>query len=478
MPIPLQGLSSEELFHRLDMYKEHDVSWRAGRILTGIYDPGREAEAVVKEAYTRFLTENVLYPNLFPSLLQLENEVVRSLADLLQGDANVVGNCTSGGTESIMLAVKAARDRARVEHPEITSPEIVLPQTAHPAFHKAAHYLGLKTVVTSFDPRTFRAEPEAMRQAITPNTVLLVASAPCYSYGVVDPIEEIAAIAREHGLLFHVDGCVGGVHLSMLRKAGEPVPAFDFSVPGVTSLSVDMHKYGYAPKNISVILYRDRDLRRYALFASADTTSYAVLNPTVLSSKSGGPLAGAWAALNYLGEEGYIRIVREVTAATREMIAGIALMEDVYVLGEPNMCMFALASETLNVFELDDEMTARGWTLQPQFSAGGGPANLHVSVHYANVAHVAAFLEALRASIEAVKARNSTGANEIAALKAEVLRLMQNPGPETFARIAALADLEPGKMPSGFARINTVLDALPDPLVSALLLEYLNNLYV
>ncbi|GHO97108.1 aspartate aminotransferase family protein [Reticulibacter mediterranei] len=476
MPIPAHGLPPEELFQRLEHYKEHDVSWRAGRILTGIYDPGDEIEAIVKQAYSSFLTENALYPNLFPSLLQLENEVVRMIADLLHGDADVVGNCTSGGTESIMLAVKAVRDSARVQRPHSTSPEIVLPQTAHPAFHKAAHYLGLKTVVTGFDPQSFRADPAAIERAITPNTIMIVASAPNYSHGVIEPIATIAEIARAHNLFFHVDACVGGIHLSMMRKAGYEVPPFDFSIPGVTSLSVDMHKYGYAAKNVSIILYHNRDLRRYAFFANADTTSYAVLNPTVLSSKSGGPVAGAWAALHSLGEEGYVRVVREVTAATRQMIAGISELDDVFVLGEPDMCMFALASDTLNIFELDDEMSQRGWTLQPQFSAGSSPANLHVSVHYATVGHVGEFLETLRDSIAAVKGR-SQGPQEALALKAEVERLMQNPGPETFAQIVALADIAPGQLPTSFARINTVLDALPGSLVNVLLLEYLNSLY-
>jgi glutamate/tyrosine decarboxylase-like PLP-dependent enzyme len=476
MPIPVHGLPPEELFRRLERYKEHDVSWRAGKILTGIYDPGRKTEAVVKQAYSSFLTENALYPNLFPSLLQLENEVVRMIVDLLHGDADVVGNCTSGGTESIMLAVKAVRDSARVQRPHITAPEIVLPQTAHPAFHKAAHYLGLKTVVTGFDSQSFRADPAAIERAITPNTIMVVASAPNYSHGVIEPIATIAEVARTHDLFFHVDACVGGIHLSMMRKAGYEVPPFDFSIPGVTSLSVDMHKYGYAAKNVSIILYRNRDLRRYAFFANADTTSYAVLNPTVLSSKSGGPVAGAWAALHSLGEEGYIRVVREVMEATRQMIAGISELDDVYVLGEPDMCMFALASDTLNVFELDDEMSQRGWTLQPQFSAGGSPANLHISIHYATVGHVSEFLAALRDSIVAVKGR-SQGQQEALALKAEVERLMQNPGPETFAQIVALAGIAPGQMPTSFARINTVLDALPGSLVNVLLLEYLNSLY-
>jgi glutamate/tyrosine decarboxylase-like PLP-dependent enzyme len=475
MPIPSQGLPADELLRALEAYKQHDAPWRDGRVFAGVYDPGAEAEAVIKAAYALFLTENGLYPNYFPSLLRLENDVVRSIADLLRGDAQVVGNCTSGGTESIMLAVKAARDRARAERPEIAAPEMVLPHTAHAAFHKAAHYLGVRPVVTPFDRQSFRADPEAMREAITPNTILLVASAPCYSHGVVDPIAHIGAIAREHKLPLHVDACVGGIQLAMMRKAGYAAPDCDFSVPGVASISVDMHKYGYAAKNSSVILYADRGLRRYALFSSAATTGYAVLNTTVLSSKSGGPLAGAWATLHYLGEQGYLAIVREVMEATRRLIEGVRAIEDLRVLGEPDMCMFSIASDTLNVFALDDEMARRGWALQAQFSAGGGPANLHVTVNRSNVPHVEALLADLRESTAAVKA--SSRADDIAALRAEVERLMRQPGPEAFARIAALAGMTPGSLPDGYARINSVLDALPDQLVDALLIEYLNTLY-
>ena len=475
MPIPARGMAKDDLLRVLAAYKQRDVPWHEGRLFAGLYDPGDETQETIKAAYNLFLTENALYPNYYTSLLQLENDIVRSMAELLHGDAAVVGNCTTGGTESIMLAVKAARDKARAERPEISAPELVLPQTAHPAFHKAAHYLGLTPVVTAFDPVSFHADPAAMRQAITPNTILLVASAPCYSHGVIDPIAEIAAIAREHGLLFHVDACVGGIQLSMMRKAGYEIPSFDFAVPGVTSISVDMHKYGYAAKNASALLYRDRGLRRYALFANAATTGYAVINTTVLSSKSGGPLAGAWAALHTLGEEGYIEIVREVTEATRRLIDGVNALDDLHVLGQPDMCLFAMASETINVFELDDEMTRRGWALQPQFSAGGAPASLHLTVNRSNVPHVEALLADLRAGVAAVKAHSSIG--DVDALRAEVERLMQQPGPETFAQIAALAGLTPGAMPDGYARINAVLDLLPDPLVDALLIEYLNSLY-
>ena len=477
MPLPPTGLSREAVRQMLAAFRQHDVRWREGRLYAGVYDPGPDVTAVITEAYTDFLTENALYPNYFPSLLQLENEIVRTVADLLQAGDEVVGNCTSGGTESILLAVKTARDAARALHPEITAPEMVLPQTAHPAFHKAGHYLGVKVVVTPFDTTTMRADPEAMRDAITPNTILLVASAPCYSYGVIDPIETIAALAIEHKLLFHVDACVGGIQLSIMRRAGAALPPFDFSVPGVSTISADMHKYGYAAKNVSVLLYRNRDLRRFALFANAQTTGYAVLNPTVLSSKSGGPLAGAWAALNYLGESGYQAIVTEVMATTDRMMSGVRELPDLRILGQPDMSMFAFTSETLNVFMLDDAMSRRGWSLQPQFSAGGVPATLHIAVTRSNVGREDAFLADLTDACAEVKAQPGA-LGEMSELRAEVERLMQaEPGPDTFARIAALADLRPGQMPKSFVRINTVLDALPRQVVEALLVEYLNNLY-
>lgn len=477
MPLPPTGLSREAIREALIAYRQHDVPWREGRLFAGVYDPGPEVAAVITEAYTDFLTENALYPNYFPSLLQLENDVVRTVADLLQGDGEVVGNCTSGGTESIMLAVKTARDAARAAHPEITAPEMVLPRTAHPAFHKAGHYLGVNVVVTPFDTTTLRADVAAMRAAITPNTILLVASAPCYSYGVIDPIGDVAALAREYGLFFHVDACVGGIHLSIMRRSGATLPPFDFSVPGVTTISADMHKYGYAAKNVSVLLYRSRAIRRFALYANAQTTGYVVLNPTVLSSKSGGPVAGAWAALNYLGESGYRTIVNDVMTTTRRLLDGVATLPDLHALGQPEMCMFAVASDTLNVFALDDAMTRRGWSLQPQFSAGGVPATLHIAVNRSNVGREDALLADLADACVEVKAQPD-GLDDVRELRAEVERLMQGPpGPETFARIAALAGLRPGQMPEGFARINTVMDALPRPAVEALLVEYLNSLY-
>jgi glutamate/tyrosine decarboxylase-like PLP-dependent enzyme len=342
-----EGEASDQILAQLGKLAGDDVDWRSGQILTGLYDPGGEAYDLTTQAFSRFLTQNALYINMYPSAGRMENDVVRSLADLLQGDDQVVGSMTSGGTESIMLAVKVARDHAREHRPEITAPEIVLPITAHPAFHKAAHYLGLKVVTTPVDTGDFRADAAAFRDALGPNTVLGVGSAPNFSHGTIDPIPEMAAAASERDILFHIDACVGGIYLSFMRRMGILSRDFDFAVEGVTSISADMHKYGYAPKNASVVLYRSRELRKHALFVCSGTTEYAVINPTVLSSKSAGPIAASWAVMRYLGEVGYEKIVRESWDATRAMLEGIDKIEGIEAMTEPDMCMFTLVSDRL-----------------------------------------------------------------------------------------------------------------------------------
>lgn len=475
MQIPKTGLSKEEVLAGLMQYKTADMDWKSGKVWAYVYDPGDQTVEVVKHAYTMFLTENGLDPTVFPSLLKLETEVVRMVANLLRGDENVVGHVTSGGTESIMLAVKAARDKARAEKPHLTTPEIILPQTAHASFHKAAHFMGLIPVVVPFDPQTFQADVEAMRSAISENTILLVASAPCYSQGVVDPILAIGSLAQEHGLLFHVDACVGGIHLSFMRKLGCNPPQFDFTVPGITSISADLHKYGYSAKGASVILYRDKSLRRYQIFASTDTTAYTLINPTILSSKSGGPLAGAWAILHLLGEEGYMKIVSDVQEATERLIEGIRQIPSLYVLGEPDMCMFSFASDVVNVYQLADEMKKRGWYLQGQFSTPLSPRNLHVSVNQGTVARVDDMLKDLSECVEIVRDSDPLDA---AFIQAAVGALLDNPSPEAFASLSALAGIQGARLPEELALINQFLDTLPDEVANQVLIEFFNDLYV
>jgi glutamate/tyrosine decarboxylase-like PLP-dependent enzyme len=293
MRIPEQGWSRERVFAQLESYRDGDMPWRDGRTWAYIYDPGREAEQVIKDAFSSYLTENGLDPTVFPSSLRMENEVVAMAAAHLSGDEHVVGSFTSGGTESILLAVKAARDWAREHRPEIAEPEILLPETAHAAFQKAAYYLGLKPVLVPVDATSFRADPDAIRNAITPSTILVVGSAISYAHGVVDPIRELGQIALERELLLHVDGCMGAFLLPYFRRLGAKLPDFDFGVPGVTSISMDLHKYAFAAKGASTILYRSKALRKYQMYACSNWTGYTVINPTVQSTKSAGPIAAA-----------------------------------------------------------------------------------------------------------------------------------------------------------------------------------------
>jgi len=476
MQIPEKGMSKEEILATLQAFKSHDMDWKSGRVWCYVYNPGEDPAEVTREAYLSFLTENGLDPTVFPSMLKLETDVVRAVITLLRGDANAVGHLTTGGTESIMLAVKTARDKARAEKPQIKEPEMVLPKTAHAAFHKAAHYLSVKPVVVDIDPQTFKVHPEDMRAAITENTILLVASAPSYSQGVIDPISEIGAIAQEKNLPFHVDACVGGLHLSFMRKLGYQLPDFDFIVLGVTSISTDLHKYGYAAKGCSVVMYRSKEYRKYQIFACTDTTAYTLINPTVLSTKSGGPMAGAWAILNFLGEEGYKRIIQTVQEATKKLIDGINAISDLRVLGQPVMCMFSFASDVINVYQLADEMNKRGWYLQGQFSTPFTPRSLHISVNYGTSHNVEALLRDLRECVEIV--RKSTPIDSDA-IRAMVAAALQSPDPEAaFNQLAQSAGLTGTELPTEMAFINEVLDALPDALCNVFLVNYFNDLYV
>lgn len=474
MQIPEKGKSRAEIFEFLKIVKSYDARWDDGSMYAYVYDPGQEVMEVGAQAYKAYLVENGLDPTAFPSLLKLENDVVRAVINLLRGDENVVGNFTSGGTESILLAIKTARDWARVYRPQIKEPEIIVSRTAHHAFHKAAQYFGLKVVMTEFDPRTFRCDVEAMRAAITPNTILLVGSAPGYSQGVVDPIPEIAALAQENGLLCHVDACVGGIHLSIMRKLGYDAPPFDWSVEGVTSISTDLHKFGYCPKQASVVMYRDKSLRRFQIYTSTRTTCYTLINSTIMSTKSGGPLAGAWAVLNFLGEEGYMRIVSAVQDAAARIIAGVNAIPELQVMGRPDMCLIAFTSQQVNLFQLVDVMSAKGWTIQPQFGKPGAPTNLHLSVHYGTVRRVDDFLAALRQSVEEVKNMPPIDAS---AIKAELEKLMAANDPALFEKAAAMVGIQGNALPEGMALVNTLLEAMPDEVQSHFLVEYFNVLY-
>ena len=325
-------MPEEEIFARLETFKKNDLKWQEGRAFGYVFDPGKDVMAVGKKAYSAFLSENGLDFTVFQSLQKLEKELASFGAQHLRGDENVVGNFSSGGTESIILAVKAARDYYREKRPDIKQPEMVLPTTAHAAFHKAAHYLGVNVVPVSVDPQTFKVDADKVLEAITANTIMLVGSAPSYAQGIIDPITELSDIAREKDLWLHTDACMGGFLLPYFRRLGEPVPDFDFRVPGVSSISMDLHKYAYTPEGASLVLYRNKALRKHQIFACSDWIGYTIVNNAVQSSKSGGPMAAAWAVLNYMGDDGYLEIARKKLSAVKKIAAGIEKIEGVRLL--------------------------------------------------------------------------------------------------------------------------------------------------
>jgi glutamate/tyrosine decarboxylase-like PLP-dependent enzyme len=398
---PVLGSPAETVLGRMRALREHDVKWQEGKTWSLVYNGGEEGSRLtefLKEAYTMFFSENGLNPMAFPSLRAFEAEVIAMTASLLGGDEDTVGNMTSGGTESILMAVKTAREWGKARTPAIAAPEMILPATAHPAFDKAAHYFSVKPVRIPVGP-DFRAKVEAMAAAITRNCVLLVGSAPSYPQGVIDPISELANVARKNDLLFHVDACVGGFLLPFVRKLGYPVPDFDFRVPGVTSMSVDLHKYAYAAKGASVILYKDKALRRHQFFVSTDWCGGIYASPTMTGTRPGGAIAAAWAILNHLGEEGYLAMADTAMKTVRMLRQGIDAIDGVYVLGDPAMSVLAIGSDRLNVYEIGDELTVRGWHLDRQQD----PPSLHLTVTPGHAQVATQFLDDLEHAVEQVK---------------------------------------------------------------------------
>ncbi|HEX6347251.1 pyridoxal phosphate-dependent decarboxylase family protein [Umezawaea sp.] len=469
---------SDWVLDELRALRRGDLPTHGGRTLAYVYDsavPGLDALAA--EAHALASSVNGLDPTAFPSLLRLENDVVAMASSLLGGSAGTVGTVTSGGTESCLLAVVAARD----SRPEVRNPTMVVPETVHAAFRKAAHYFGVRLVAVPVDPVTFRADPVGMAAAISADTVLVVASAPSYAHGVVDPVVEIAAAAAAAGVRCHVDACIGGWVLPYFARLGVEVPSFDFSVPGVTSVSVDLHKYAYCPKGTSVLLHASADLRRAQYFASADWPGYTMLNSTTQSTRSGGPLAAAWAVTRHLGDSGYLELARKALGATKLILDGIAGIDGLRVLGEPGSTLIAVAADRadLDLFTVADEMRARNWYVQPQFAHGASPANLHLTVTAANAGSEASLVADLD---DSVRAALEAGPVPVAEEVVAAIRALDPDAltPREFAGLLAAAGLGgggAGVLPERMAPVNALLAAAGPRLRERLLVEFLGVLY-
>ncbi|KAH3709466.1 uncharacterized protein LOC127858788 [Dreissena polymorpha] len=324
-----------------------------------------EQDKIVKEFFHAFMHENALNPMIFPALRLMETEVVSMTAAMLNGDREVVGFLTSGGTESNLMAVKTFRDYGRAQRPHIRRPNIVTPISVHPTIDKAAHYFDMDVIHTPMD-KDFRADVKAIEQAINSDTVLIVASAPQFCHSVMDPIEEIGALALRKGIPLHVDACFGGFMLPWVEKLGYKIPKFDFRVPGVTSMSADVHKYGYSVKGASVILYRNADIRKHQIYAYAEWPGGLYGSPSMAGTRPGGNIASAWAAMKALGESGYMGKAREIMDITDKMKARITSIKGLCLMGEPCMSAFAIGSSdsNLNIQAVADVMETKGWKME------------------------------------------------------------------------------------------------------------------
>lgn len=477
--LPAEGRPEAELNTELGALLAMDADWQGGRIWGYVYPAGEAVDRVAKAAYMRFLVQNGLDPTAFPSVMALENALVAIAAEQLRGP-EAVGNFTSGGTESILLAVKAARDAARAEKGLSGRLNIVLPETAHAAFHKAAHYLDLEVRSVPVDPVSFQATAPALAAAMCAHTALLVASAPSYAHGVIDDVEGIAALGLAAGVRVHVDGCVGGWLLPFFAELGRPVPAFDFSVPGVTSISLDLHKYALCPKGASLILHKNKALREAQLFSCSGWTGYTVINPTVQSTRSGGPVAAAWATLQTMGRAGYLRVAGELAAATDALIDGLRAIPGIKVLGAPRFTMVAFTAEDpaqLDVFVVADHMAALGWGLQPQLGHKQHPRNLHISVHPGVIDQVQPMLADLRRCV--ASATGEAADPTLAAMLPHLQQLRpEDLSAEAVGQLLAAAGIEGAGLPAKMAPINGVLDSLAPEVADRLLTGFYSELNI
>lgn len=493
----------DEVLAELEALRRADAPTHGGRVLSYVYDSGLpELDDLAARAARIVQAVNGLDPTTFTSVAAMEAGVVGFARRVFHGDGGdevVVGSVTSGGTESCLLAVKTARDvwrAARAGTPR--TPRIVAPTTVHAAFHKAAHYFGLALDLVPVDPDTGAPAPAAIEERLGDDVALVVLSAPSYPFATLDPIVEVAAITAPRGIALHVDACIGGFALAFWPEA---VPAWDFRVPGVTSLSADLHKYGYAPKGVSVLLTRGRDRQRHQYFATTEWPGYPVVNPTMTGSKPAGPLAAAWAIIRVLGTGGFAELTARAASATRELHDVIGGIEGLRVVGEPTGPLLAVAVDEgapvdrwVDPHHWADAARESGWhvQLQPGLTQSDGtrlPQTTHLTVTPVTAAVVPELGAALVEAADRVRGVPAVDGRELVAGLAAQLPGGQDAlaeasvagidSEEAAALLAALGLLRGegagGALPDRLAPVLALVEALPGPLTERLLIELLGR---
>ncbi|MWB99539.1 aminotransferase class V-fold PLP-dependent enzyme [Agromyces sp. MMS17-SY077] len=500
--------STDDVLAELSALRAHDAPTHGGRVLSYVYDSGlAELDDLAASAARLVQPVNGLDPTTFVSVAALEGDVVGFARTVFHGDEDVVGSVTSGGTESCLLAVKTARDAWRAEGGDGT-PRLVAPSTVHAAFHKAAEYFGLELDLVPVDPATGAPAIADVAARLGDDVALLVASAPSYPFATLDPVQEFAALALEHGVPLHVDACIGGFALAFdagwtvgARADGELLPAWDFAVPGVTSLSADLHKYGYAPKGVSVLLHRGRDRQRRQWFATTAWPGYPVVNPTLVGSKPAGPLAAAWAIIRRLGVDGFDALSRRTAEATAVLVETVRGIDGLVVVGEPVGPLFAVAADEtvaperrIDPHHWADAVGAHGFKvqLQPGLVQADGrrlPHTAHLTITPATAGVLDELVAALVAGADAARGAASIDAGAVLAglgadpaAGAAVGALLANP--EAAAALTSeqaagilgalgLAGADGPALPDSLAPVLALVEALPGELVERLLIELL-----
>ncbi len=398
--MPDTGRSREDVLRTMRAFAASDPDYQHGRLWSLVYYLDEEHADFLAEAYQAFSSANGLNPTAFKSLKRFETEIVAAVADLLHGTADVCGVVTSGGTESCLLAAKTYRDLARAQR-RVTRPEMIVPVTAHVAWFKAAEYFGIRLRKLPLDA-SLRADVGRLEQMINRRTVMILGSAPEYPHGMIDPIEAMGDIAQRHGIPLHVDACVGGFILPFMAMNGIDLPLWDYRVAGVTSISADIHKYGFAAKGASTITYRSLDLLKHQMFVYQDWPGGVFASPALLGTRPGGAYAAAWAAMQYFGKSGYRDLARRTIEAFERLKQGIAAMPELRVLGDPQGPLLGYASRDpdVGIYAVGDQMDARGWQVNRlQF-----PEGLHAMVTAKHVESVDEFLSDLKDAVAVVKA--------------------------------------------------------------------------
>lgn len=398
--LPELGYSDKKILDLVDSHLQlGSYKWKEGRVSGAVYYYDPDLVALTQTVYGRASYTNPLHADIFPGVCKMEAEVVRMTANLFHGGPEACGTMTTGGTESLIMACKAYRDYAR-ETKGITKPNIVMPVTAHSGFDKAAQYLNLHVKTVELDKASMTVNIRKMEAAITKNTIMLVGSAPNYPYGTLDNIEAIAKLGRKYNIPVHVDACLGGFVIIFMKRAGYPLPPFDFRVPGVTSISADTHKYGFAPKGSSVILYSDKKYRRHQFTVTTDWPGGVYGSPSVNGSRAGGVIAATWATLIRFGLDGYTEATKRIVDTAKYIERGLRTMEGIYVYGQPATSVIAFGSSTFDIYRLSSALSALGWNLNNlQF-----PPGVHICVTFMHTREGVAdkFLQDVREQLQEI----------------------------------------------------------------------------